>query len=193
MDTPTIAAYYREIDPLKRKKLLEKAIADGEDTEENAIRRELWEIRYHDVADKGSQERADGFMGLWMTLEFNRDAEKKWFAVKRARKEIIKSLEKLHFQELCGKSELHRELLYRECCHLVKSYMELCEKDKSYNNLFCGIIHMSSERSREKLQEDIKCTAFRLPKALQLEEELELLTKAANEMYAQRFTEEYEI
>lgn len=193
MDTPTIAAYYRESDPLKRKKLLEKAVADGENTEENTVRRELWEIRYHDAADKGAKERADGFMRLWMTMEFNRDAEKKWFAVKRARKEILKNLETLHFQELCGKSELHRELLYRECCHLVKLYMDLCEKDKSYNNLLCGLVRMSSERSQEKLQEDIKSTAFRLPQVLQLEKELEVLIRAAKEMYAQRFPEEYEI
>ena len=45
MDTPTIAQYYREHDPMKRKALLDAAIAE-DDSEENRIRRELWEIRY---------------------------------------------------------------------------------------------------------------------------------------------------
>ena len=41
MDTPTIAAYYREADPMKRKNLLEQSIEAGEEPEENAIRKEL--------------------------------------------------------------------------------------------------------------------------------------------------------
>lgn len=192
MDTPIIAAYYRESDPLKRKKLLEKAVASGEDTEENAVRREIWETRYGNGTDGGKTERADNFMALWMTLEFHRDADKKWFAIKRARKEIMKHLERLKFQELSGRSEMHRELLYRECVHLVTVYMELCEKDKSYNNLLCGLVSMSKERSREKLQEDLLSTAVRLPAALQLEKELELLTKAAKEVYDRNFALEEE-
>lgn len=187
MDTPTIAAYYREADPLKRKALLEKAIAEGEDTKENEIRKELWEVRYRDPADTGAGARADGFMALWMAMEFNRDAEKKWFAIKRARKDITKNLEKLHFQELSQKSDLHRELLYRECCHLVMLYMDLCEKDKSYNNMLCGLVSISSERAKEKLQNDIRHTAVELPAALQLTEELDLITKAAKEMYEVKF------
>ena len=71
MDTPTIAAYYREADPMKRKRLLEKSIADGEDVQANAVRKELWEIRYREKSDAKGNERADGFLGLWMELEFN--------------------------------------------------------------------------------------------------------------------------
>ena len=50
MDTPTIAKYYREKDPMERLKLLEQSIAAGEEPEENRIRKELWEIRYSDNA-----------------------------------------------------------------------------------------------------------------------------------------------
>ncbi len=193
MDTPAVAAYYRESNPLKRKKILEKAIASGEDTKENEIRREIWEIRYGGTSEVSKTERADGFMALWMTLEFNRNADKKWFAIKRARKEITKHLENLKFQELSSQSETYRELLYRECVHLVRTYIELCETDKSYNNLLCGLISMSKERSREKLQEDIKSTAMRLPATLQLESELELFTKAAKEVYDEKFAFEEDL
>ena len=48
MDTPTIAKYYREKDPMERLKLLEQSIAAGEEPEENKIRKELWDIRYSD-------------------------------------------------------------------------------------------------------------------------------------------------
>ena len=48
MDTPTLAAYYKEQDPIKRKKLLEQSVAAGEDPEGNEIRKKLWNIRYRE-------------------------------------------------------------------------------------------------------------------------------------------------
>ena len=48
-DTPTIALYYREHDPMKRKMFLDQSIAAGEDEEANAVRKELWELRYGEL------------------------------------------------------------------------------------------------------------------------------------------------
>lgn len=185
MDTPTIAQYYREHDPMKRKALLDAAIAE-DDSEENRIRRELWEIRYSEPQG-GTPSRADGFLGLWMSLEFNKNAGNKMFGMKSACKEIRKKLQQLKFQEYQTRDELHHELLYRECCHMVKMYMELCETDRSYNSTFCGIVHISKERAREKLKADIIQTAVELPKSIKMEEELGIVTRAAREMYEVHF------
>ena len=95
MDTPTIAQYYREADPMKRKALLEQSIEAGEEPEANAIRKELWDLRYEGPSELGPKTRADGYLGLWMLMEFNRDAGKRIFGGKSARKEIVKSLSKL--------------------------------------------------------------------------------------------------
>lgn len=187
MDTPTIAQYYREADPMKRKALLEQSIEAGEEPEANAIRKELWDLRYEGPSELGPKTRADGYLGLWMLMEFNRDAGKRIFGGKSARKEIVKSLSKLKFKEIRKKSALHEELLYRECCHLVKLYMELSEKDKSYNSVLCGILTMNSEKAKKKLQHDIYETAILLPPSIGMEEELELITKAAREMYEVHF------
>ena len=70
MDTPTIAEYYREADPRKRKALLEQALASGEDMEANGIRREIWEARYKD----DGTNVADGYLKFWMSMEFNKNA-----------------------------------------------------------------------------------------------------------------------
>lgn len=187
MDTPTISAYYREADPMKRKALLDQSIEAGEEPEKNAIRKELWEIRYQDSSELGKDTRADGYLGLWMLMEFNRDAGKRIFGGKGARKDLTKSLEKLKFQEFRNKGGLYEELLYRECCHLVKLYMELCEKDKSYNTVLCGILTMSSDNAKKKLQRDIYETAILLPPSIGMEKELELVIRAAKEMYELHF------
>ena len=70
---------------------------------------------------------------------------------------------------------------------MVKMYMELCETDRSYNSTFCGIVHISKERAREKLKADIIQTAVELPKSIKMEEELGIITRAAREMYEVHF------
>ncbi len=186
-DTPTIALYYREHDPLKRKMFLEQSIAAGEDEEANAIRKELWELRYQGRTESGSDTPADGYMALWMAMEFNKGASGRFFGAKGARKEIVKNLEKLKFKEFQEKSDLHRELLYRECCHMVKTYMELCEKDKTYNTTLCGIVPISEKTAKNKLRTDIYETAVVLPGNINMVEELAIITEAAKEAYEAHF------
>ena len=186
MDTPTIAAYYREADPMKRKQLLDQSEAAGEEPEANKIRREIWEARYHEKGENGSL--ADGFLKLWMAMEFNRNSGNRWFTGSRvARKEIGKELAAVKFHEIRQKSGLHEQLLYRECCHLVDLYMNLCSHDKSYNTIICGIITISKDSAKAKLQKDIYETAVRLPGELNMQEELGLITKAAREIYEIQF------
>ena len=189
MDTPTIAAYYREYDPMERLKLLEQSIQAGEEPEKNEIRKELWEIRYSDIPKNGEQ-RADGFFILWMAMEYNKNPGKRLFGVKSARKELGRHLEKLQFAGLCAKGSLYQELLYRECCHLVRSYMDISMHDRNYNSTLFGIMTMSKDRSHEKLANDIYETAIALPREVNMEEELAFIIKAAREVYTEQFSSE---
>ena len=185
MDTPIIAQYYRETEPEKRKELLEQAIASGEEPEANEIRKEIWEARYKGLTNDGSL--ADGYLKFWMALEFNRNAGHKVFGSGRAQKEICQDLDDVKCREICEKSELHKELLYRECLHLVKFYMDLCAKDKNYNSILCGLITIKKDSAISKLKRDIYETAIRLPQEIGLEKDLKLVSDAAREMYAQQF------
>ena len=78
-DTPIIALYYREHDPMKRKMFLDQSIAAGEDEEANAVRKELWELRYGEPSEAGSGTRADGYLALWMAMEYSKDTAGIWF------------------------------------------------------------------------------------------------------------------
>ena len=189
MDPPTIAKYYREKEPMERLKLLEQSIAAEEDPEGNKIRKELWEIRYSDKSEAGDT-RADGYLGLWMTMEFNRNSGSRFFGTRSAKKEIGKYLTKLKFQEIQEKGGLYEELLYRECCHMVLVYMDLCQTDKSYNTTLCGLIHIKEDSAKSKLQRDIRETAVDLPGTLGMESELGIITRAAREIYRQYYPNE---
>ena len=110
------------------------------------------EARYHEKGENGSL--ADGFLKLWMAMEFNRNSGNRWFTGSRgARKEIGKELAAVKFHEIRQKSGLHEQLLYRECCHLVDLYMNLCSHDKSYNTIICGIITISKDSAKGKTAE----------------------------------------
>lgn len=185
MDTPIIAQYYREADPLKRKVLLDEALASGEDREANEIRQEIWQIRYGRQAEQGGP--ADAYLRLWMTLEFNRNVGHKFFGARGAQKDIRKELALLKFQELRTRSALHEELLYRECQHLVALYMDLCAKDKNYNSVILGLMTMKEESSLAKMKRDIYETAVCVPRDVNMEDELSLLTRAARKVYEDRF------
>jgi len=174
---------------MERLKLLEQSIAAGEEPEENKIRKELWDIRYSDKSETGDT-RADGYLGLWMTMEFNRNSASRFFGTRSAKKEIGKYLKKLKFQELQEKGGLYEELLYRECCHLVLVYMDLCQTDKSYNTTIFGLIHIKEDSAKAKVQRDIRETAVELPANLGMEAELGIITRAAREIYRQYYPNE---
>lgn len=185
MDTPTIAQYYRETDPAKRRELLDQIIAEEGNTEENQARKEIWDARYCMKSDLGGQ--ADGYLKFWMTIEFNRSSGNRLFGSKGARRDLQKELDQVHFRELAQKSDLHRELVYRECEQLVKMYMDLCQTDKSYNTILCGLITMKKEDVKAKIQNDIYETTVKVPRTLEMEEELALLTKAARKVFEDYF------
>lgn len=179
--------YYREHDPMKRKALLEQAIQSGEDAEANAIRKELWEIRYQGPSELGSDTRADGYLAMWMTMEFNRDAANKFFGEKNARKDLKKHLDKMKFMEFPTRSELHREIQQMECIQMIRMYIQLCQTDKSYNTFLCGLMSIGSDNAKKKIRRDIYETAVRLPQGIKMEEEFGMITKAAREVYEEFF------
>ena len=186
MDTPIITLYYRESDPMKRKMFLDQSIAAGEEEEANAIRKELWEIRYGGKSEVPDTP-ADGYLALWMALEFNKYASSRLFGANSARREIVKNLQKMKITEYQGKSALHQELLFRECCHMVRTYMELCEKDKTYNTTLCGIVPISEKSAKNKLHRDIYETAIQVPADVNMQEELGIITRAAKTAYEDYF------
>ena len=157
--------------------------------QQDKIRKELWDIRYSDKSETGDT-RADGYLGLWMTMEFNRNSASRFFGTRSAKKEIGKYLKKLKFQELQEKGGLYEELLYRECCHLVLVYMDLCQTDKSYNTTIFGLIHIKEDSAKAKVQRDIRETAVELPANLGMEAELGIITRAAREIYRQYYPNE---
>ena len=189
MDTPVIAQYYKETDPLKRKRLLDMAIEEGSEPEANAIRKELYDIRYAGKSEMNKNMPADGYLGLWMMMEYNRSVGSGLFGLdtRRAAREIRKILANLKFQEYQDKGGLYAELHYKEVCHMVRTYMTLSKSDRNYNSTIFGMMKMSDERSSDKLKNDVINMAVGLPEKIGMVQELEIVTRAAREVYEEFF------
>ena len=182
MDTPTIAEYYKEKDPMKRRKLLNKSIEAGEEPQENQIRQELWEIRYQDKSEAGQGGRSDGYLGMWMAMEFEKGSANRLFGIKSARKSLQK--------EMSEKSELHAQLLYREWYHAVVLYLQLSQTDRNYSSYLLGMLSMKEADLNNKIKNDIYKTAIALPEQIKMTEELDVITRAAKAVYRDFFPDD---
>ena len=180
--------YYREKDPMERLKLLEQSIAREKNRKKTGSARNSGRSSYSDKAETGDT-RADGYLGLWMTMEFNRNSASRFFGTRSAKKEIGKYLTKLKFQEIQEKGGLYEELLYRECCHMVLVYMDLCQTDKSYNTTIFSLIHIKEDSEGQGPETSGK-QQLELPANLGMEAELGIITRVAREIYRQYYPNE---
>ncbi len=88
---------------MKRKMFLDQSIAAGEDEEANAVRKELWELRYGEPSEAGSGTRADGYLALWMAMEYSKGYSRKAVWFKESQKEIEKKPCQTEIQGNAGK------------------------------------------------------------------------------------------
>lgn len=174
--------YYREFVPQKREKILEQLLAEN-DSEENQIRKELFEKRYGEKSQRRDQDRADGFVKLWMNMKFSAENVTGWFGVRGMKKEITKQMSVLGIPQFMSRGELVQEMLYREYYHLTALYIDISMKDKNYTSAFMGMMPIKEENVYRKIAADVFKVAYDVPRRVDMEDELEMLSKAATEAF----------
>lgn len=180
--------YYQEQDPMKRKKILEKYTATGEEPELNAIRKEIWEKRYSDGSSAVKNGRADGYLRIWMETKFADGNTSHFFGgVKRAQKSFRKLIAAAGLDNIEAKSKEYQELLYRECLHAATLYLDSCLSDKNYSTGLLGLMKLPDDAIATKISKDVYVTAIRVPRQLDLEKELAYFSRAALEVYFEKF------
>ena len=70
---------------------------------------------------------------------------------------------------------------------MVRTYMTLSKSDRNYNSTIFGMMKMSDERSSDKLKNDVINMAVGLPEKIGMVQELEIVTRAAREVYEEFF------
>lgn len=174
--------YYRESSPSRRRAVLEEAAKGGQGTKEDEIRLQIWELRYGRPGEKGQTGRADRYLKLWMDMKYLAENPPGRFGMKKTQRRLEEDLDKLGFVRFYEESETSRGILYQECLHVVRLYIQLCFSDRNYTSLVLGMMPMKKGKVQDKISKDLKTVYQDLPSVIKIPQPLELLLKAAQEM-----------
>lgn len=184
--------YYEQTNPEKRRKILEQAIQDQIDLEENELRKEIWKRRYS-APRRRQDSYMDGYLRLWIELKSLVENPPGRFRIKKEQRNLENELEKLGFYDFYGRGEQARQLLYQECLNVSRVYVQLCFSDRKYSSAVLGMMQMAKEKVQNKIVSDLRGIYRDLPGIMEIPEPLNLLLEAAKETeeeLSKRFIEE---
>lgn len=195
---PLLQAYYTEVDPGKRRKILEEydAAADaglsgrtGEkpaggpvgartSAEADAYRRDLYAARHFDKK-QGSQQ-PDHF--LWNLMNLCTIFKSPGIFPKWHKKEVRSLLRKMQLDERPLRDKTCEAALYWEFRNVVHRYYVTCE-DSTYGRAFFGMVPANNEKRAVLCCTDIWGFSYGIAQMVGLEEDMALLCRAANDEY----------
>ena len=185
---PLLQQYYEEMNPEKRKALLdryteEQSGASGQTAEDSGpaaqdYRRALYEARYYDK--KHPDQKVDRF--LWCLMTFLTIQKNPGFFPKHHRKHVLSAMQKMQVDDRPLRDEACREVLYRELRNAVRLYYSTCS-DPSYGRTLFGMIASDEGARTAQRCKDIWGFSYGIAGITGLNDELDLLCRAANDEY----------
>ena len=175
--------YYREREPEKRQKILEYMISEGQNPDDDRLRKEIFDTRYV----YRSKMLADEYLRFWIILRMYSLMDLNTRQTNKARKAVQKEMKKLHLEEIKGKNP---HIAYQEFYHLAALYIKTCQEDKNYGKVFFGIVNSRAENTEKKLKADVLETGVFVPKRLGLDKELDVFIQGVKDAYRDAFAEE---
>ncbi len=186
MDAAWIAEYRRETDRNRRRAILDREEADRPSDAAIELRRKLWAGRYE---EKKGQEIDIGIRG-WVELM----GMKRRIYLPGEKNRIRRDLDEIKRDwqfALCEEyGEIGERALYDELFNVALLYMELCDRDRTYNSVFLGLGHISEKRRVEKIRSELREMAMEIPETLKIREELSVFTRAVQDAFAYRYPAE---
>ena len=175
-------AYYEEFDPQKRRLMLEQA-AGGDLSEEDGVRRRLWELRY--AAGRKNTPPADRYIALWLALDRWRKTGMPPRKAAAAARELGPAAALLRPE---GEPAMVEALVHRELVHAVRLYLGTCLQS-SYGTVLLGLVRMNDEQLLQKVAREVAEVTVLVPRWAGLAQELAPLAPAAREAFALVFPE----
>ena len=123
----------------------------------------------------------------WMGMVYLNQSSMTFLGKRRAVREIRKVKEDWDVELLKGRGELGEKLMYQELYNLIRFYMELCATDRNYTTTLFGMMRMDEEKVVQKIAKEIYTVAYEIPKSLDMEEEFQILRRAARDAFADQY------
>lgn len=184
MDAAWVAEYKRETDRRRRMEILKRA---EEEVPENdpalSLRKAIYEKRY----DKRGDQDIDYYIRGWITLEGLQRRVYLPGEKKRVRREIDGILSDWQFPLCREYGEVGEKALYDELFNMTLFYMEICERDKTYNSVLLGLGKIKENRRVEKIAKELFQNIKTIPEKLGIEEEIQPFQKAAADAFRYKY------
>ena len=174
-----VEEYRQEVEKEERKEILDKAIAEEGLTEENALRKQLFEARY-ESSKKGN---IDHFIRGWMSLAYLENETNSLFGKNRIKKEVEQIRSDFCLDLVKEHGETGQKVLYDEFYNTARLYMGLCEEDRTYGAIILGLGRMKPEKLIAKIALDLYKVSSTIPSQIGMYEELEPFRKALTEAF----------
>ena len=174
-----LESYYEEIDPAKRRKILDEYIATAGDSDPAAsYRKALYEYRNVDPADP--QRKLDRFMLAFLDFLYLYRSSR--ILPGRYVKEVKTTIGSLELDERVHTDPLFAEAFSLEVRNAARRYFETCKTD-GYHRKFFGITASKPEEKEKQRCIDVWRISYGLAERLGLEEEMDLFCRALSEAY----------
>ncbi len=177
-------SYFIETNHLKRKKILDSLITSCNITPEIELCQKLYNARY---GNSGKNQEVDCFIRGLMTLEYMKNYKGFLLRKKRIQQERHSILKDLQCDLVKFYGDIGELILYNEYCNLIRRYLELCERDRTYSSFIFGLGKIKRTTFEKKVCDDIYRIAYVVPQMLNLEDELCLFSKAASDIVRQQY------
>ena len=175
--------YYLELEPAKRRLMLDELCASGPDDGANEYRRRLFEARYVDEKQPG---RAVDHM-LFMCVCFMQLCQSARLFKGGAIREIRSSMSKMCF-DLAGQyGEAGTGALYWEIRNAAARYLSTCSSP-SYNRRLFGLAASREEKRADRVARDIWQMTVGLSRQTGLDREMALWNQAVSDAYNEKTT-----
>lgn len=172
--------YYKELDPERRKALLDQDGGTALEDPLNKLRKYLWELRYVDPANK--THRVDFFLLQCTNFLFLYKSTNWKFAQKSAAQEVRSAVSKMGFSQASQYGGAGENLLYMEFRNTISRYFSTCSNHYYGRKLF-GIMSSSDSEKKNQMAKDAWQLSEGLPERLEMTEDLALFSKAVHDEY----------
>ncbi len=173
-------AYYRELEPGRRRAMLDELCASEPDDGANAYRRTLFRARHEDEKSPGCEVDRMLFMCVYF-LQLYKTAR---MFRSSAAKEVLGSLREMRFDQAGQYGEAGEKALYWEIRNAAARYLSTCNSP-GYNRGLFGLTPSRDEGRQERILRDVWQMSEGLSRRAGLARELALWNQAVLDAYCQ--------
>lgn len=165
-------SYYKEMDPKRRREMLEHALNAFENNESEQKRSRIYKLRY-------GRNMADQFMRVWLDLKFRNTNEAVPFFKRRRKVEEIRSL----YAQFGIYEEDFRDVLLPEWHHFARTVITTNADDRGFNSTLLGLVSITDESAAKKLADEMHAVLKEVPEKYGLQDEVKEFREVFHEEY----------